>query len=146
MEALALPAPNLSAVAQLAPMLLLLLALPLDSLVHPRPGQPWRPWRRPAGVWLLLAMNVAGFGFFLAASGNGWLSAVLVLAVQVLFVAASNAKRKMLGEPLLFSDLALVGAVFRHPQFYLSAIRVWQRVVAGLAECGVNPGAARCDR
>jgi hypothetical protein len=38
----------------------------------------------------------------------------------------------MLGEPLLFSDLALVGAVFRHPQFYLSAVAPWQRVVASL--------------
>jgi hypothetical protein len=36
------------------------------------------------------------------------------------------------GEPLLFSDLALVGAVFRHPQFYLSAVAVWQRVAGGI--------------
>ncbi|MEJ2409007.1 MAG: LTA synthase family protein [Novosphingobium sp.] len=72
------------------------------------------------------------FGFFLGLCGNATVSVALVLAVMALLVLVSNAKSAMLGEPLLFSDLALISAVFRHPQFYLSAIRFWQRAVAGL--------------
>jgi len=57
----------------------------------------------------------------------------LTLALQTLLAVASNAKYAMLGEPLVFADLALFGAIFRHPQFYLSAVAIWQRVVAGIA-------------
>lgn len=78
-------------------------------------------------------MATALFGLFLALFGNGAVALAVALVVQLLLVLASNAKQAVLGEPLLFSDFALVGAVFRHPQFYLSAIRFWQRVVMGLA-------------
>jgi hypothetical protein len=85
------------------------------------------------GLALLAAMASALYGGFLALTGNGAVAMALTLALQGLFAVASNAKHAMLGEPLLFSDLALVGALFRHPQFYLSAVRVWQRVAVGLA-------------
>lgn len=84
--------------------------------------------RSMAGVWLMAWMATALFGLVLAFCGNVVASAGLVLAFCALLVMASNAKNAMLGEPLVFSDLALVGAIFRHPQFYLSAIKVWQRV------------------
>lgn len=71
-------------------------------------------------------------GMFLALCGSVLVSAVLALALQALLALASNAKRAMLGEPLLFSDLALIGAIFRHPQFYLSALKVWQKLAIGL--------------
>jgi hypothetical protein len=111
-------------------LVLLLLALPLDSLIHPGCGPRYSLWRSLAGSWILLLLNLIAYGLFLAASGNAWLSTLLTLCLQMLFVAASNAKRAMLGEPLLFSDLALIGAIFRHPQFYLSALRPWQKVSA----------------
>jgi hypothetical protein len=38
----------------------------------------------------------------------------------------------MLGEPLLFSDLALLGWVFRHPRFYLTALTARQRWMMAL--------------
>lgn len=100
----------------------------LDALVRPR-ALP-RP-RLLRGYGLLAGMVAALFGLFLALSGNPSVALALALAVQALLVLASNAKHAMLGEPLLFSDLALIGAVFRHPQFYLSAVRMWQRVAAG---------------
>lgn len=111
----------------------------LDARVRPRAATPFAlpglalPGRAVAGLWLTALIVVALFGLFLAVSGNAVVAVALALAVQALLVLVSNAKHAMLGEPLLFSDLALIGAVFRHPQFYLSAIRVWQRVVAGLA-------------
>lgn len=102
----------------------------LDTLVRPRSGAVLR---RLPGVWLLSCIATALFGLFLALFGNGAVALALAIVVQLLLVLASNAKQAMLGEPLLFSDFALVGAVFRHPQFYLSAVRFWQRVVIGLA-------------
>ncbi|GAB7550624.1 LTA synthase family protein [Novosphingobium sp. 11B] len=98
----------------------------LDGLVRPR------GIRRVRGLWLLACMAGALHGLFLMLCGNAVVAMALALAVQALLVLASNAKHAMLGEPLLFSDLALVGAVFRHPQFYLSAVRLWQRVAAAL--------------
>lgn len=89
--------------------------------------------RSAAGLWLLGLMKAALFGMILAVSGNVVVSAALGLAVLALLVLVSNAKHAMLGEPLLFSDLALVVSIFRHPQFYLSAIKAWQRIVVGLA-------------
>jgi hypothetical protein len=109
---------------------LLVSAALLDALVRPRPA---KVWRSPAGLWLLTCMQTALFGAFLALCGNAVVAAVLALAAQALLSAASNAKYAMLGETLLFSDLGLFVAIFRHPQFYLSAVAIWQRVVAGLA-------------
>lgn len=104
-------------------------AVLLDALVRPRrAGKP----RRFAGLWLLAAMNMALCALFLAVCGSVPVAVALTLAMQALLAVASNAKHAMLGEPLLFSDLALVGAIFRHPQFYLSAVAVWQRVVAAI--------------
>lgn len=107
----------------------------LDALARPRRRAEARRFglRSGAGFWLLACMSVALHGAFLALCGNGAVAMVMALAVQALLVVASNAKYAMLGEPLLFSDLALIGAVFRHPQFYLSAVPIWQRVAAGIA-------------
>ena len=112
----------------LAVPLALVGVLLLDGLVHPRHMR----LRRIEGVWLTMLLALAGFGLFLALSGNPLLAAVLVLALQLLIVVSSNAKRKMLGEPLLFSDLALIGAVFRHPQFYFSALAMWQKAAGAV--------------
>jgi hypothetical protein len=105
-------------------------AVLLDALVRPRVGGPVRSI---AGTWLQVCMITALFGLFLALCGNFQLAAILALAGPALLVLASNAKHMMLGEPLLFSDLALVGAIFRHPKFYLSAVRLWQRGAVVLA-------------
>lgn len=102
----------------------------LDALVRPRPV---KALRSGAGLGLLACMTTALFGVFLAISGNAAVALALTLALQALLAVASNAKYAMLGEPLAFTDLALFGAIFRHPQFYLSAVAIWQRVVASIA-------------
>ena len=76
---------------------------------------------------LHLLVMTALFGFFQAASGHVPVAAVMATALMALAMVASNAKRKMLGEPLVFSDLALVVAMFRHPRFYFTAISVQLR-------------------
>lgn len=73
------------------------------------------------------------FGAVLALSGNPALAAILVIALQTIFVVGSNAKRRVLGEPLVFSDLALFGAMAKHPQFYFSVLALWQQIAAALA-------------
>lgn len=115
-------------------------AILLDSLARPRPTRP--VGRSLAGLWLTVWLTTTSFGLFLALCGNVGVAAALTLALAALLTLASNAKHTMLGEPLLFSDLALVGAVFRHPQFYLSAIRVWQRVAVIVAALGLLIGLA----
>lgn len=112
---------------------LLIGAVLLDGLVRPRAaGSLFPSGRSLAGLWLLTWLTIALFGLFLAASGNAPVAAGLTLGLLALFTVVSNAKYAVLGEPLLFTDLALIGAIFRHPQFYLSAIRIRQRV-AGAA-------------
>ena len=88
--------------------------------------------RSAAGLWLLACMTLALLGLFVVVCGSVAVAACMTLAILILLLVASNAKHAMLGEPLLFSDLALIGAIFRHPQFYLSAVAVWQRVVAAI--------------
>ncbi|MET1753963.1 LTA synthase family protein [Novosphingobium sp. RD2P27] len=84
-------------------------------------------------MWLTSLMMSALFGAILACCGNAVVSAGLALALLAFLVLVSNAKNAMLGEPLLFSDLALIASIFRHPKFYLSAITIAQRVTVGLA-------------
>lgn len=104
-----------------------------DSLCHPRrPAQS--PLRSVAGMCVTFLAVLGLFGLALAVTGAIFTSAVLVAAIGVLLPVFSNIKNRVLGEPLVFSDFALIGAVFQHPQFYISALRVWQIVglLAGL--------------
>ncbi len=108
---------------------LLIGTLALDAFVRPRGGRLSAPWLRSlAGSWLHAAAVTAVFGLFMALCANAPASALLTFALVALFTTVSNAKRAMLGEALVFSDLALIGAVFRHPQFYLSALKPAQKV------------------
>lgn len=92
-----------------------------------------------AGMWLHSLLLTAVFGLMLAICGNLWVSALLALGLMALFMMVSNAKRAMLGEPLVFSDLALIGAIFKHPQFYLSALTKSQKALLVIA-AAVVPG------
>ncbi|WP_017669255.1 LTA synthase family protein [Sandarakinorhabdus sp. AAP62] len=103
-------------------LLLLIASVLADAFVRPR-----RP-RSLAGYWLHLWTMLAAAGLVQLLFGNALVAGLVALGVMILLVVVSNAKNAMLGEPLLFSDLQLLVAVFRHPQFYLSALRPWQLV------------------
>lgn len=92
----------------------------IDGLVRPRALRSLR------GLWLHLLIVTAFAGLVLAICGSILISGCMVLALVATFSLVSNAKRVVLGEPLLFTDLVLIGAVFRHPQFYLAALKRWQ--------------------
>lgn len=81
---------------------------------------------------VLLCAGVTLLGVVVAVMGTWLPAAVLVVLLASALTLVSNIKRDVLGEPLVFTDFALVGAVFRHPQFYLSALRPWHVAVLGL--------------
>jgi hypothetical protein len=104
----------------------------LEAGVQPRMagGRDWKGR-------LLHVILVAGlFGFFLAISGNVQVAAVFAVVWVAVLTIASIAKRPMLGEPLVFSDVVLIVTIFRHPQFYFTALSTWQRCVLVLAAAG----------
>lgn len=108
---------------------LLVVSLLLDASVHPRR----RRLRRVSGLGVHVLAVTCAFGLFLAIAGNSVVAAVLATGMVAVLSIASNAKHRMLGEPLVFSDLALLAAVVRHPRFYFTAVSVRQRWLAGAA-------------
>jgi len=107
----------------------LVVTLLLDARVHPRRVR----LRRMSGVAVHVLMVTGVFGLFLAIAGNSVVAAVLATGMVAVLAVASNAKHRMLGEPLVFSDLALLAAVVRHPRFYFTAVSLRQRWLAGVA-------------
>jgi hypothetical protein len=103
-------------------------SLLLDAAVRPRSAR----LRRWQGLLLHLLVMATMFALWLAGFGNATAAAVLAIATMALFTVASNAKYKMLGEPLVFSDLALIAGIFRHPRFYFTAIPTRQRWTAAI--------------
>jgi hypothetical protein len=101
----------------------------LDAGVRPRAVR----FRAARGLALHALAMTALFGFGLAILGNAPVAALLAVALLAVFVVASNAKITMLGEPLVFSDLALLVAVVRHPRFYFTAIPLRQRWLGAIA-------------
>jgi len=107
----------------------LVVSLLLDAGVQPRR----RRLRRLSGIVVHMLAVACAFGLFLAVAGNSVVAAVLATGMVAVLSVASNAKHRMLGEPLVFSDLALLAAVVRHPRFYFTAVSVRQRWLAGAA-------------
>ncbi len=93
----------------------------LDPLARPRRGGRWRPRSLLALPFRLVpALFVFGVALCLIGRpvGASLVAAILLMAV----VAGSDVKRRILGEPLLFTDAAVVGEMLRHPGFYLGAV------------------------
>lgn len=106
----------------------------LDGLARPAGPLGWR-LRSAKGIAVLLGGGAVAFGLLLCVTGAWLTAAVVVVVLAALLALVSNVKRQVLGEPLVFSDFALLGAVFQQPQFYFSALKPWHLValVTGLA-------------
>lgn len=120
---------------------LLAATIVLDGMVRPR-GRNVIMMRSFAGLWLHGLAMLAMLGLVLALCGNALASALTVLAFMAGVVLGSNAKHRVLGEPLLFSDLALVRAIFRHPQFYFTALTRPQLLALAAGAVAVPAGLA----
>ena len=95
----------------------------LDPWARPRPDGrvPWRP--RSLVAWpFRLGPSLFAFGLTLGLIGRPAVAALVTAILLAGVVAGSNVKRRLLGEPLLFTDAAVAGEMLRHPGFYLGAI------------------------
>lgn len=84
--------------------------------------RPFRGLRKPRFI-LLRALPVMMAGsIFLCLTGAVGISLLLVAVLMSVIVTASNLKMRLLNEPLVFTDLALIGSFFKHPRFYIQGI------------------------
>lgn len=121
-----------------AATLLLPLAVALaGSLAIEAAACPDRPSLRPAD----LAIRLLGYAlltlFWFQFSWRPWLAAVSCLLTLAILAVVDRLKRRVIGEPVVFSDLALLAQVPRHPQLYytlpLTDLRMAGPLLAGLA-------------
>lgn len=69
------------------------------------------------------------FGISLLFTGSIFVSIFLSSLIGSLLLFGSRLKYNLLGEPLMFCDVAVVGAFIRHPRFYVGAIPKAARAV-----------------
>lgn len=113
-----------------------ILAIVADAFAAPQGRHSFR-LRSHDGTTVLLLAAMLALGFVLFLTGAPLVSGAVVVSLLAALSLISNIKRRVLGEPLLFSDFALVGAVFQHPQFYLTALRPAQIAMLGGGVAGL---------
>ena len=119
-------------------LLSLILALSLGLAIEAGAGGQARPVSlRPRD----LAIRFAGYGwvtaFWFQFSWRPWLAAFSCVLTILILSVISRLKRSIIGEPLVFSDFALLRQVPRHPELYytrpLSDPRMAGPILVGLA-------------
>ena len=118
---------------------LLALAYLADAFVLPARSGRIFAFRSLIGAAILMLLLLTGWGLLMVLVGSPLAAALAMAGLTALLVVVSNAKWRLLGEPLLFSDFALLAAVFRHPQFYFSALAPWQRTGLLLLALALGP-------
>ncbi|HLS69133.1 MAG TPA: LTA synthase family protein [Kiloniellales bacterium] len=104
----------------------LALAAVIERQLEPQPPG----LRRPAIAWATFFLaGTLWYALLLALTGRVLLSLVLALAGATALCSVSNAKYRLLREPLVFADFALLPQVFRHPRLYyvelFQQVRTW---------------------
>jgi hypothetical protein len=88
----------------------------LDLAVMPfRKG--WK-WLTPTATGARLVTFALVYSVWLGVFGRVWLATLFSLGTISIPCIASNIKRRILGEPLTFADLHLIGQVLAHPKLY----------------------------
>ncbi|HLW27815.1 MAG TPA: LTA synthase family protein [Kiloniellales bacterium] len=96
-------------------LVLLVGAALLERQTLPRPPR----WRRPWLAWgSFFLLGCSWYGLLLGLTGRVLMALALALAGALALTWVSNAKYRLLREPLVFSDFALVPQVIRHPRLY----------------------------
>jgi len=101
------------------------------------PPSPWLAGSVPT-LLIRIAIYLYLFGFFFAWSGRPWASAWAVVWVVAGFAAVSRGKFAFIREPLVFSDLAFLGDVFRHPKLFYTSLLGPLVFVALLGSVGLS--------
>lgn len=121
----------------LATLLVPLAVALVGALAIEAAASPQRPSLRPGD----LAIRAAGYAlialFWFQFSWRPWLAAASCLLTLAILSVVDRLKRRVIGEPVVFSDLALLAQVPRHPQLYytlpLSDPRMAGPLLLGLA-------------
>lgn len=106
------------------------LALALLGWYFPRAGAGAR-LRIPAAILLDLLLPALGFAIVCAASARPLFAGATILALGGGYAYADRAKRAVLAEPVVFTDVFQALDIFRHPQLALPFPHVG-RVLAGV--------------
>lgn len=94
----------------------------------------------PVALLLRIALHAALFAAAFALSWRPWHAGFAAAAVAGLFGAGNAMKSRILGEPLVFTDFALVRLAIRHPRLYYAdrlAEPRWLALFAALAAATV---------
>ncbi|MDF7673278.1 LTA synthase family protein [Acetobacteraceae bacterium ESL0709] len=87
----------------------------------------------PLRILPILLLN----SLFLLLSGSLLFSLFMGALLMTILVTGSNLKLRLLNEPLVFTDLALVSAFIKHPAFYLQAVPLITRIMAIIGSAGL---------
>ena len=99
-----------------------------DLTAHPHGHRVWS-----AGAFATRAgATLAVAGMVLALTGSAALAFATTALAGTVVAAGSNLKRRHLGEPLVFSDLAYLGAAIRHPRLYIGVLPPAARIGVAL--------------
>jgi hypothetical protein len=102
----------------------------VDALARPRRGMfgGSRAAIPARGIAFLLLLG-AWLGLF----GRFWFALAASLVTLAILVAISNAKRRSLYEPLVFSDFAFILPMLRHPSLFYIELREGLALIGGAA-------------
>lgn len=92
------------------------------------------PWR---ALLIRATLHLAFYSAAFSLSWRPWHAAFVVCAVALLFGAGSAMKRRIIGEPVVFSDFALVRNAIRHPRLYYAERLAEPRALALFAALGL---------
>ena len=87
--------------------------------------------KRHASFWrwmLDMSCSMIAYGGWLAATGSMPIAIIMTVALMTVTIVASNIKFRVLGEPLLFSDVVVARSFLQHPKFYLFSIPLAGRI------------------
>ena len=107
-----------------------LLALPLAVAACFLIDAPWgepgiRRARSPTVLAVRAGLYALLFLFWFQFSWRPWLAGLAVILTVAVMVLVGGLKRRIIGEPVVFTDFALIKQVIRHPQlYYVTSFRV----------------------
>lgn len=104
-----------------------LLSLPLDKQALPRTASLRN--RSPLALLFHLASVVNVAALLLLLTNRPWYAGLMALGLVGLLVVISNAKYLSLREPLVFTDIALLGQALRFPRLYLPFLGIGKIIV-----------------
>ncbi|WP_182356731.1 LTA synthase family protein [Komagataeibacter europaeus] len=94
------------------------------AVVKPRVERHALPCR-----WMLDTLcSIVAYGGWLGATGSIPIAIIMTFTLMIVTVVASNIKFRVLGEPLLFSDVVVARSFLQHPKFYLFSIPLAGRI------------------